>query len=259
MYKMKKYVAAFMLASFAVPQVIAKSSTRIGLSSSLEASQTAKPNHAVLNKLLNTYVNGAGVVNYKAFLKDKLTLQQYLKSLANVKLNTLSKDEQLAFWINIYNAATIDQILRNYPVKSIMDISGGKVWDQKLPYTFAGKSYTLNEIEKVKLIEELDDARVHFAVNCAAISCPKLLNKAYTADNVESLLNANTSAFLNDTEFNKISPAKAQLSNIFNWYKVDFVKAEGSVAAFVNKYAKLKIKENTPLNYINYNWSLNDK
>lgn len=256
---MKKYIAAFMLSSLVVSQVVAKSNNKIVSSLVLETSQTAKPNHAAFNKLLNTYVNSAGVVNYKAFLKDKSALQQYLKSLATVKLNTLSKDEQLAFWINIYNAATIDQILRNYPVKSIMDISGGKVWDQKLPYTFAGKSYTLNEIEKVKLIEELDDARVHFAVNCAAISCPKLLNKAYTADNVESLLNANTSAFLNDTEFNKISPAKAQLSNIFNWYKVDFVKAEGSVAAFVNKYAKVKIKENTPLNYINYNWSLNDK
>lgn len=256
---MKKYIAAFMLASFAVSQVVAKSNIRIGLSSSLEASQTAKPNHTVLNKLLNTYVSSAGLVNYKAFLKDKLTLQQYLKSLANVKVSNLSKDEQLAFWINIYNAATIDQVLANYPVKSIMDISGGKVWDQKLPYTFAGKSYTLNEIEKVKLIEELNDARVHFAVNCAAVSCPKLLNKAYTADNIQSLLNANTSAFLNDTEFNKLSPAKAQLSNIFNWYKADFAKAEGSVAAFINKYAKVKIKENTPLSYINYNWSLNDK
>ncbi len=256
---MKKYIAAFMLSSLTIFQVLAESDTKIIANLVLETSQTAKPNHATLNKLLNTYVNSAGVVNYKAFLKDKLALQQYLKSLANVKLNTLSKDEQLAFWINIYNAATIDQILRNYPVKSIMDISGGKVWDQKLPYTFAGKSYTLNEIEKVKLIEELEDVRVHFAVNCAAISCPKLLNKAYTADNVESLLNANTSAFLNNTEFNKISPAKAQLSNIFNWYKADFVKAEESVTAFVNKYAKVKIKENTPLSYINYNWSLNDK
>ncbi|WP_026902643.1 DUF547 domain-containing protein [Pedobacter glucosidilyticus] len=256
---MKKYIAAFMLASLVVSQVTAESKLKIVSSSGLEILQNSKPNHAVLNKLLNTYVNSAGIVNYKAFMKDKLTLQQYLKSLVNVKVSTLSKDEQLAFWINIYNAATIDQILRNYPVKSIMDISGGKVWDQKLPYTFAGKSYTLNEIEKVKLIEELNDARVHFAVNCAAVSCPKLLNKAYTADNVQSLLNANTSAFLNNTEFNKLSPSKAQLSNIFNWYKADFAKAEGSVAAFINKYAKVKIKENTPLSYINYNWSLNDK
>jgi hypothetical protein len=248
-----------LLSTLIVSHVIAGSKPESASNSGLALFQVAKPNHDVLNKLLNTYVNNAGVVNYKAFLKDKSILQQYLKSLANVKVNALSKDEQLAFWINSYNAATIDIILKNYPVKSIMDISNGKVWDQKLPYTFAGKSYTLNEIEKVKLLEELGDARVHFAVNCAAISCPKLLNKAYTAANVQSLLQANTQAFLNNTEFNQISPTKTQLSQIFNWYKADFVKAEGSVAAFINKYAKVKIKENTSLSYINYNWSLNDK
>lgn len=217
-------------------------------------------NHRVLDALLQKYVSANGVVNYTGFIKDKAKLQDYIKSLTTINITAFSKNEQLAFWINAYNALTIDQILRNYPLKSIQDIAGGKVWDQNLPYQFNGKTVTLNTIEKKTLLgSDLFDARIHFAVNCAAVSCPTLINKAYTADNVQSLLTQNTKAALVNPAFNKITSAKASISTLFNWYKTDFEKEDGSVVNFINKYSSVKVNSNTKIDYLDYNWNLNGK
>lgn len=217
-------------------------------------------NHNAFNELLKKYVSSTGMVNYGGFNKDKVKLQDYIKSLTSINIGTLTKNEQLAYWINAYNALTIDQILRNYPIKSIQNIAGGKVWDQNLPYQFGGKTLTLNTIEKKTLLSgELFDARIHFAVNCAAISCPTLINKAYTADNIQTLLTQNTKDALANPAFNKISSAKASVSSLFNWYKADFEKEEGSVVNFINKYSTIKINGNTKIDYLDYNWSLNGK
>jgi len=217
-------------------------------------------NHVAFNELLKKHVSTTGMVDYVGFNKDKAKLQDYIKSLTTINTAALTKNEQLAFWINAYNALTIDQILRNYPIKSIQNIAGGKVWDQNLPYQFGGKTLTLNTIEKKTLLSgNLFDARIHFAVNCAAVSCPTLINKAYTADNVQSLLTQNTKAALANPAFNKISTVKASISTLFNWYKSDFEKEEGSVINFINKYSTTKINSNTKIDYLDYNWSLNGK
>lgn len=217
-------------------------------------------NHSAFDQLLKNYVSDKGMVNYAGFSKSKDKLEAYISSLNSINTSTLSKNEQLAFWINAYNASTIDQILRNYPLKSILDIAGGKVWDQPLPYKFNGKTLTLNDIEKKILLGgDLFDGRIHFAVNCAAMSCPTLQNQAYTSENVQSLLTSNTKAALNNPAFNKISTDKASLSRLFDWYKADFIKAEGSVVNFVNKYSNTKINSNTKIDYLEYNWSLNGK
>lgn len=217
-------------------------------------------NHTTFDKLLKANVSEKGFVNYAAFSKSQSTLEDYITTLTKINTSTLSKNEQLAFWINAYNASTIDQILRNYPLKSILDISGGKVWDQPLPYKFNGKTLTLNDIEKKILLGgDLFDGRIHFAVNCAAMSCPTLQNQAYTAENVQSLLTSNTKAALNNPAFNKIASDKASISRLFDWYKADFIKAEGSVINFVNKYSNTKINNNTKIDYLEYNWNLNGK
>ena len=98
------------------------------------------------------------------------------------------------------------------------------VWDMPLPYQFEGKTITLSEIENKKLLQNFNDARIHFAINCAAKSCPKLNNTAFTALNLEKTLNANTQAFINNSNQNKLSDSKVLLSQIFNWFKPDFVK-----------------------------------
>lgn len=217
-------------------------------------------NHTAYNQLLKSYVSDQGLVNYAGFVKSKTKLEAYLSSLSKINTTTLSKNEQLAFWINAYNASTIDQILRNYPVKSILNIAGGKVWDQPLPYSFNGKTLTLNDIEKKVLLGgDLFDARIHFAVNCAAISCPRMSNTAFTAENVQAMLTKNAKAALANEAQNKISTSHASISMLFNWYKSDFEKAEGSVLNFINKYSDTKINSHTKIDYLEYNWNLNGK
>lgn len=216
--------------------------------------------HSTFDKLLRANVSSKGMVDYASFAKSKSILENYITSLTKVNAANLSKNEKLAYWINAYNALTIDQIIRNYPTNSILKIAGGKVWDQTLAYKFNGKAVTLNEIEKQTLLGgDLFDARIHFAVNCAAVSCPTLQNKAYTADNIQSLLTSNTKAALANPAFNKISTSNASISRLFDWYKADFVKGEGSVTNFINKYSSTKINGNTKIDYLEYNWDLNGK
>ncbi|MEO5909540.1 MAG: DUF547 domain-containing protein [Pelobium sp.] len=221
-------------------------------------SVSSSVDHSSFDKLLKANVSSKGMVNYASFAKSKATLESYITSLSKTNTATLSKNEKLAFWINAYNAITIDQIIRNYPIKSILKIADGKVWDQTLPFKFDGRAVTLNDIEKKILLgSDLFDARIHFAVNCAAVSCPTLQNRAYTADNIQGLLTANTKAALANPAFNKISASNASLSKLFDWYKADFVKGEGSIVNFINKYSSTKINGNTKIDYLEYNWDLN--
>jgi hypothetical protein len=223
-------------------------------------SEIAKIDHTAFDKLLNKYVSTKGVVNYAALVKEKAALQSYIVFLSKVDASKLTKNEATAYWINAYNANTLDQIVRNYPTSSILKIEGGKAFDKILPYKFNGEALSLNDIEKKKLLGgSLFDARVHFAVNCAAVSCPTLLNKIYTEDNVQAQLTANTKAALSNPTFNKITASNASLSKLFDWYKADFVKAEGSVVNFVNKYSSTNISSNTKIDYLEYNWDLNGK
>lgn len=224
--------------------------------------KAAKIDHSAFDKLLKANVSNSGVVDYKSFVKDKSDLQGYLSLMARADVSKMSKNEQTAYWINVYNAATIDQIVRAYPTSSITKIAGGKVWDQSLPYNFNGKKLTLNDIEKKILLgsgSDLFDGRIHFAVNCAAVSCPTLSNNAFTGDNVQDMLTKNTKAALSNPKFNKISNNSAQVSKLFDWYKADFIKAEGSVVKFINKYSDTKIDGNTKITFLEYNWSLNGK
>ncbi len=213
--------------------------------------------HQNFDFLLKKYVSKNGTVNYKDFLKDKSKFKVYLNLLSKINVSNLPLNQQMAFWINAYNASTIDLILSNYPLKSIKNIYGGKVWDMPLQYQFEGKTTTLNDIENKKLLQNFNDARIHFAINCAAKSCPKLSNKAFTALNLEKTLTANTQDFINNTNQNKFSDSKVLLSQIFNWFKPDFVKAEGSVNAFVNKYSNQKILQKHKIDFLEYNWDLN--
>lgn len=229
-----------------------------GLKQTIKAEEVL-PNYQAYQSLLNKYVNAEGKVNYKSFKQAHQQLKNVLNSFASIKLNNLSKKAQLAFWINIYNAATIDQILSNYPVKSIKDIANGKVWDLKLPYQFNQEALSLNDIEHKKLLKTFTDARIHFAINCASVSCPPLNKKAYTEENVEELLQLNTSKFLNNPNYNKIG-VKIFLSSIFKWYNDDFKAYKGSVLAFINPYLySKKITEKDAIDFLDYNWNLNEQ
>lgn len=213
-----------------------------------------KPDHTVFDKILKQYVSASGKVDYKGIKADIARLDSYLGTLESTKMDdSWSRKEKLAFWINAYNAYTIKLIVQNYPLKSIMDLHGGKPWDQKW-INIAGQNLSLNNIENDIIRPQFNEPRIHFAVNCAAASCPPILNKAYTAGNLEATLTTQTQKFLANAAYNKITPEKVEVSKIFEWYAADF----GDLITFVNKYSDIKIKSSATVSYRDYDWSLNE-
>jgi len=207
--------------------------------------------HQVYNGLLSKHVSSGGSVNYDGLKKDEATLDGYLERLSTTSLIGKTKDERLAFWINAYNAFTLKKILNNYPVKSITDLDGGKPWDVKW-IKLDGQNLSLNNIENDIIRPQFKEPRIHFAVNCAAKSCPPLLNKAWTAKNLEANFEKQTKAFVNSAH-NKISPDQLQLSKIFEWYGEDF----SSVEKFIRKYSDTAVNPGATISYLDYDWSLN--
>ncbi len=221
------------------------------------------PSHQQWDKLLKKYVNASGLVNYKGLQKDQDGLNAYLKTLSdNAPQDNWSEDEQKAFWINAYNAYTVSLILQHYPVKSIKDIAGkiykiNTAWDIKF-INIGGKKYDLNNIEHSILRKKYNDPRIHFAIVCASMSCPRLRNEAYTAAKLNAQLDDAGRTFLNDKSKNKVGADKAELSKYFSWYKGDFTK-NASLPDFINKYSQIKINENTKISSLDYNWNLNEQ
>lgn len=212
--------------------------------------------HAIFDGLLRKYVNSSGGVNYSGLKKEEGKLKSYLDLLAqNPPQSSWSKNKEMAYWINLYNAFTIATILKEYPVKSVMDIEGGKVWDKRT-IKIGGKSYTLNKIEKDMLLKKFKEPRVHFAVNCAAASCPPLLNKAWTEDNVQRYYNTQAKAFINNSKYNTISAKKLEVSQIFNWYAGDFGGSD-KIVPYFQKYSNETIKDGAKVMFKEYDWSLN--
>lgn len=210
--------------------------------------------HKQWTALLVKHVSNGGKVNYKGFITDIELLKNYIDSLGkNMPTETWSKNEKIAFWINAYNALTVDLILKYYPVKSIKDIDDP--WDQRL-WNLGGKLYNLDEIEH-KILRKMNEPRIHFGIVCASFSCPKLLNEAYTADKLEIQLTQATRDFLADSKRNYINENALELSKIFKWFAKDFTQ-NGSLIDFINQYSVINISSNAKKTYKEYNWDLNE-
>ncbi len=223
---------------------------------------STKQGHGLWTELLKKNVSKDGKVNYKGFQADSLGLNSYLQYLSeNPPSKSASKAEKTAFWINAYNAFTVKLITKHYPIKSIKDIKRGipfvnTVWDIKF-IKIGGETYDLNNIEHSILRKKLFDPRLHFALNCASTSCPKLLNEAFEVSTLEQQLQRVTKDFIQDASKNEISSTTPKLSMIFSWYKGDFTK-KTSLIAFVNQYSTTKIAPNANLSFKEYDWSLNE-
>lgn len=210
--------------------------------------------HKRWNTLLQKYVSASGNVNYEKFKADKTTLVVYIDELAhNTPKSNWSKNEKLAYWINAYNALTIDLIIKNYPVKSIKDIKDP--WGQKL-WELGDKWYSLEDIEH-EILRKMDEPRIHFAIVCASYSCPKLQNTAFIASKLETQLTTATKQFLSDTKRNEIKENSLKLSKIFKWFDKDF-EQNGSLIDFLNKYTDVTISAKAKISYKDYNWDLNN-
>lgn len=222
--------------------------------------------HNTWNTLLQKHVSNSGEVDYKGFRQDSVEMRRYLDLLSANPPNekNWSENERKAFWINAYNAFTVDIVMRNYPVTSIKDISPSvsipfvnTVWDIKF-INVGGEDLDLNNIEHGKLRKQFDEPRVHFAVVCASASCPILLNEAYVAERLDAQLDGQARAFLADSFRNSVKPNQLELSKIFSWYKGDFTK-KTNLIEFISQYTDVKIDPKADIDFKDYDWSLNEK
>ncbi|MBF4986041.1 DUF547 domain-containing protein [Nonlabens mediterrranea] len=206
--------------------------------------------------LLNSYVRD-GLVDYKSLQENPKTITVLKQSLSKTKVTKLTAQELKAFLINAYNMSVIISITEHYPTSSVLDIDG---FFDKIKHQIAGKSVTLNELEKNWLFKKYPDARLHFALVCGAISCPPLKDTIFKSQNIESKLEKVTKATLNNPKFLTIDmhEKSASVSKIFDWYRTDF-KKDKSVINFINKYTDKTIPDGFSLEFKNYDWSLNQK
>lgn len=208
--------------------------------------------HAAFNGLLKQHVRG-GLVDYAGLKKNPAALSGYLAETAAVAkgdFKAWSRDQRLAFLINVYNAATLQAILTNYPLKSIKDINGGKgPWkDANIP--LLGKTTSLDAIENEMIRPEFKEPRIHFALVCAAIGCPPLRPEAYVAEKLDAQLADQTKVFLADKGKNRSDGGTLYLSPIFDWYGKDF---SGDPAVWVRPW----LGAGDRVKFTDYDWSLN--
>ncbi len=206
---------------------------------------------------LQAHVND-GRVAYANLKKDPSVINKLYAQAGAMNLSGASAAEKKAFYINAYNLAVIHQVVENYPIKSPMDVPG--FFDKK-QQKVAGENMTLNQLEKEKLLKAYSDARVHFAVVCAAKGCPVIDNNAYTAQNLDAQLDARAKLALNSSYFIRVDSGKksVDVSKIFEWYADDFKKGGKSVLAYINGFRQQDIPGNYKVGTYEYDWSLNSR
>jgi hypothetical protein len=230
--------------------------------------------HKVWQQLLDKYLvsSDASGVNLFAYGKvsksDKKSLQHYLNKMQAQTPTQFNKAEQKAYWINLYNALTVQLILDNYPLKSITKLGGNLFsfgpWDDDAAIV-SGEALSLNDIEHTILRPIFTDPRIHYAVNCASYSCPNLSAQAFTANNTEQELDKGARAYVNHARGVKIQGDVLLMSSIYHWYIDDFGGDESSLIKHFKQYAskdlheKLTRFENLEGNIEHdYDWNLNE-
>lgn len=214
--------------------------------------------HASWDQLLQQHVDAAGDVDYSGLKSEKTKLSAYLDHLkSHPPQAAWSDNKAMAYWINLYNAFTIKAIVDAYPINSILDLDNGAIWTTRT-IEIGGTSYTLDQIEKDNLLAAFNEPKVHFAVNCAAASCPPLLNKAWTADNIQQYYDQMTRDFINNPAYNTLGANAVEVSKIFDWYATDFGGAS-NVPTYLQSYTTTTINPNATVTFKNYDWSLNEQ
>ncbi|WP_320824509.1 DUF547 domain-containing protein [Reinekea sp.] len=229
--------------------------------------------HAHWQMFLDTFLDidnfGQTYFDYARVSRAQIAqLGAYLTELQAIDPLKLNKPEQMAYWINLYNALTVSVILDEYPVKSIRNIGGplgGFIptgpWSNKL-IRINGQMLSLDDIEHAIVRPKFNDYRVHFAFNCAAKGCPNLAKQAFTGANIETLLNSAQMAFINHQRGVRVQDGRLIVSKIFDWYQEDFVPKEEDLPLFLAQFAEPKLRAQLKgyrgrITY-EYDWSLNE-
>ncbi len=204
--------------------------------------------NSILARHLTAHSDGINRMDYAGLIANSRTqLEAYINMMTSVKITSLNRDEQRAYWINLYNALTVKVIVAHYPVKSIkkINISPGLFnrgpWDAQVA-TIESKRVSLNDIEHRILRPLWRDARIHYALNCASIGCPILQQEAFTVGNAESLLSMGAAQYINHPRGVSFKGSRLHVSSIYKWYKEDFGGSDEGVITHLMKYAQGDIK-----------------
>ena len=225
---------------------------------------TAAPSQAqnwteTYNRLLSKYVTSGGVkyAEWKSNAGDLQAIQTVVDGIAKENVAAMEKKQQLAFYVNAYNAWILHEALEKYPTKSVKDALFTFFTGRRI--TVAGQQTSFNALEKDTIRSKFNDPRIHFALNCASRSCPPLSRQAFTGGNLDGQFETLAKGYVNSDKGVRFNAAgkSAELSKIFDWYKDDF-KGEGGVVAFINKRRSSPIPADAKISYQDYDWSLNE-
>ena len=230
--------------------------------------------HQAWDALLRKHVvvlqgGSASQLRYAGIAAERAALRAYLDSLSRTQESEFegwSREEQMAFLVNAYNAFTVEKILTRYPdIRSIWDF--GKLFGNPFKdefFVLLGARRSLDWIEHEKLRKVYREPRIHYAVNCAAVGCPMLREEVYTAARLEAQLEEQARRFLSDRSRNRLRERQLEVSRIFDWFKQDFEPREKYFARYADVLAaepgqqELVRKGQAPLRFLDYDWSLND-
>ena len=236
-----------------------------------DSTSMASIDHEPWSRFLASYLragpDGINRVDYaKVTVSDRDDLARYIDMLAQTRITAFARTEQLAYWINLYNALTVRLVLKNYPVASIRDIPGESgffatgPWGREL-VAVEGEALGLDDIEHRILRPIWRDPRIHYAVNCASIGCPNLLSVAFTAANADALLSGGAVAYVNHPRGAAIEEGRLFVSRIYDWFREDFGGSDEAVIAHLRQYANpklLRVLEGvTRIAGHRYDWRLN--
>lgn len=246
--------------------------------------------HALFNGILTRFVDAAGQVDYTALKQEPEQLERYYAQVSTYSPDSHphlfpGRDHQLAYWINAYNAAAIKTVLRYYPIGSVLDVKqpplffflsdkSGFFFFQRL--SFGGATTSLYYLENSVVRKRYRDPRIHFALNCASRGCPRLPREAFTGARLDQQLDRETRRFLSESRNFRVDHSRRSiyLSEIFKWYKKDFVQwyekrnpdRKGDLLSYITHYlpadkaAELKqIREDYTIRFDAYDWMLNDQ
>lgn len=232
------------------------------------------PDYKAWGELLAKYYDPAKGMNYKAFkAQDKKTLDELRRQMATVEVQTLARPDQLAYWINLYNISVVGVVVDNYPVESIRDLSTDpiiriNIFKKDLVDTKRGK-VSLNDIENDKIREGFKDPRIHFAINCAAKSCPPIRTEPYMGSRISEQLDDQARKFLNGPNGVRVErkgvSAIVHTTKVMDWFSEDFDKWGGGQIPFIIRFVNSEKRQlietagsQVDLEFYDYDWKLND-
>ncbi|MGH9657690.1 MAG: DUF547 domain-containing protein [Bryobacteraceae bacterium] len=223
--------------------------------------------HSIWDRILKKHVNAIGEVDYAAIKKDRADVDAYVLALGESSPDSRkelfpSRNHELAYWINAYNALVTKGVVDAYPTRSVRDLGFAYGFFRRKDYTLGGQKISLLALENDIIRKRYQDARIHFAIVCASISCPRLSPDAFAGDQLDQHLDAATRMALAERRILAVKPEANEvvLSALFDWYKEDY----GPVLDFLKKYATVKDREalerikKPKLKYYDYDWSIND-